>query len=621
MYIEKKYLPSEKITEIKIHDLNENLEYYKTPKIKDIYQSEYESILERISSDVNIFSLNDEKNDLIILRFGKILLQRFNIKQEDVEGRLLSKTIPFYYNLFKEPVANMLKTKKEEKLRLMYFKETKLQLIINIIIISDHGKIYIINNYSDNLLESNFQKPMLQNYDQERLHLMEYISQSGSVYKHENRYTWTPGIYSILNRSKRETDKYYNIIFNLVVDEDKYKIKKLLEKFKSTSTKAKETFKIKTESGIIKHIECHLYPKYDQFTNFAGTYGFFKDVSGDLNNNIKSPIDYLLNGFMYNEKIALLIEPFDKAYSFSEGFYSIINVNKKNYKNTQEIYKNIAEKDIVEKLKKVAAGETNKFEETLTYYVNGSKDNKKTCELLIENFKINNKVHSIGFLVDITKDIEKIEQMKLVEKQRTIIKEVHHRIKNNLQILNSFINLEKRAYSDNPMLIIEHMQNRINSLAVLHAQTYNSSNFEILNLKKAIDKQDESLNILLSEKKDITFISNIDSKLCLPISLITPILLIINELATNSAKYAFNENKEDKIIYKTVKLIDENTCEFTFKDNGCGIKNIQTKTKGLGIIIVESLVRQINGRLERTPEHGNEFKIIFPINQEYVGYN
>ena len=165
------------------------------------------------------------------------------------------------------------------------------------------------------------------------------------------------------------------------------------------------------------------------------------------------------------------------------------------------------------------------------------------------------------------------------------------------------------------------MQNRINSLAVLHAQTYNSSNFEILNLKKAIDKQDESLNILLSEKRDITFISNIDSELCLPISLITPILLIINELATNSAKYAFNENKEDKIIYKTIKLIDENTCEFTFKDNGCGIKNIQTKTKGLGIIIVESLVRQINGRLERTPEHGNEFKIIFPINQEYVGYN
>ena len=95
-------------------------------------------------------------------------------------------------------------------------------------------------------------------------------------------------------------------------------------------------------------------------------------------------------------------------------------------------------------------------------------------------------------------------------------------------------------------------------------------------------------------------------------------MLIINELSTNSAKYAFKETKKDKIIYKSIKLIDEETCEFIFKDNGCGIKDIKKIKRSLGSTIVESLVNQISGELERNVENGAEFKITFPINQEYM---
>lgn len=86
--------------------------------------------------------------------------------------------------------------------------------------------------------------------------------------------------------------------------------------------------------------------------------------------------------------------------------------------------------------------------------------------------------YTIGFLIDITKDIEKSKQLEYAKRQSIIIKEVHHRIKNNFQILNSFINIEKKVYQDKPELVIEHMQSRLQSLADLHNQTYKNGDFE-----------------------------------------------------------------------------------------------------------------------------------------------
>lgn len=271
-----------------------------------------------------------------------------------------------------------------------------------------------------------------------------------------------------------------------------------------------------------------------------------------------------------------------------------------------------------QKLKKMESGEVNKFDETFTFYKDKTTKKPITCELILENFYVNNELHTIGFLIDITQDIEKREHIKIIEKQKIIIKEVHHRIKNNLQILNSFINLEKREYSKEPELIIEHMQSRLNSLSILHAQTCESLDFENLNVNEAITQQEKTLNNLLSSHNDINFITYIDSELWMPISLVTPLLLIINELTTNSVKHAFNDNTKNKQIYKHMKLIDGETCEFVFKDNGIGLKD--TKMQNLGSVIIKSLIKQINGTLELTVNNGTQFKIKFPINQEYVGY-
>lgn len=617
MHVKKRYDENSDIAEIEIHDINTKDIYKPSPKILDIHQPKHRKLLKAIPSDIHILLPIREGNDFIVMRLGWTTLQKTNLDSNDVEGRMYSNVLPFHYNLLKDYCKKAVTTKKTIKLRLYYYRNNRIQSIVHTTILEDNGKLYIVEDYSSEK-EKNKSR-IKEDKDSRKLELIEYFSQTGSYYKYKNKYTWTSGIYNIINRTPEIDDQYYNIVFNLVVDEDQHKVEKLLNNLGPESPHIEEIIKIKTKTGNIKYLDSHVYVKFDENNEIISKTGFFKDISHELTEKNRS-MDYLINGFIKNSKLALLIEPFNSKYSFSEGFYEILELDKQHdYKNNwKHIIENIEEKEIVQKINGIQHGKINKLNETFTYYPNKSKENKKIIELSLESFYINNEIHHLGFLIDITKDIEKREHIKIIEKQKIIIKEVHHRIKNNLQILNSFINLEKREYSKEPELIIEHMQSRLNSLSILHAQTCESLDFENLNVNEAITQQEKTLNNLLNSHNDINFITYIDSELWMPISLITPLLLIINELTTNSVKHAFNDNTKNKQIYKHMKLIDGKTCEFVFKDNGIGLKD--TKMQNLGSVIIKSLIKQINGTLELTVNNGTQFKIKFPINQEYVGY-
>ena len=194
------------------------------------------------------------------------------------------------------------------------------------------------------------------------------------------------------------------------------------------------------------------------------------------------------------------------------------------------------------------------IDETFTYDV-GEK--QKICELYIERFEFGNEIHCIGFLSDVSE--EKSKQNELInanEYQKVLIKEIHHRVKNNLQILNSFLNLEKRVYSDKSDVIVSHMQSRLTSLAILYEKIYDSSDFRSINLKDFIINQDNQFKTLLS-LNDIQFISEIDETLSLSIEVITPLSLLINELTMNSINHAFPDKamSDKKIVKEIAKLM------------------------------------------------------------------
>ncbi|WP_296808181.1 histidine kinase dimerization/phosphoacceptor domain -containing protein [uncultured Methanobrevibacter sp.] len=622
MHIEKQFRELENIEEIRAYNIS-NIDLFEiVPQYQKPIKIPFCNIIKYVQSDVNMFIPIDDGEDFVINRLGWNILQRGNINLEDVEGRRLSECSPFFYEILKESFKEVYETKKTKAMRIYYYISDKIKTITNIHIIFEENNLFLISDYNDEFANKKTEEEQILEDNAEKSTLIEYFSHTGSYYMTNNEFTWTQGIYNIINRNRESSDSFYNIIFDLVIPEDKPLVQELIKTMSPETDTYENIIRIKTWDGTIKYLDTYLYSKFDENGDLISHYGLFKDVSLDSHKHKTRPVDFMLNGFKYNSRLSLLIEPLSRRYEFSEGFYDMIEIPSNEYIHSREIIDNIVEPEVRENIMKLINGEIDELNEILTFKVHGNEDNLKICELFIERFKYGNNEHSIGFLTDIT-NIKK-KQEELIESnanKNILIKEVHHRVKNNLQVLNSFLNLERRAYKDDPNTILDNMQARLSSLALLHEKTYNTTDFLNINLKNYMEDQDKTLQGLFSAKK-ITFKSDIDENINLSIETITPLLLIVDELTMNAIKHAFPDpDMENKTISKTIKLMDENKCEFILKDNGVGLESPeQLINHNLGWEIVNSLTKQLDGSIEiMDPKVGTEFRIVFPTKFEDVG--
>ncbi len=621
MHIERQYRELEKIEEVRVYNLNPDDMYQEAPQVKKPEKVRFSNIMKHVPSDINVFLPIDNGEDFIIERIGWNLLERANAHLEDVEGCKLSQLSPFYYELLKDNFKEVLESKKTKTMRIFYYISDRIRTLANINILCDEGEIYVISDLRNSFEDVKTEKEQKEEEDENKANLIEYFSQTGSYYKTRNEFTWTPGIYNIINRSREPSDSYYNIIFDLVIPEDRPLVEELLDTMSPETDTYENIIRIKTPRGHIKYLDTYLYSKFDENGEEVSHYGLFKDISVDSHKHMTRPVDFMLNGFKHNAKLSLLIEPLSKRYEFSEGFYKMIEIPKGEYVHSKDIINNIVEEDIKEELNKLINGEIEEVNRVFTYKVHGNDDDKKICELFIERFNYGNKNHSIGFLTDITYARQK--QKELIESNATkniLIKEVHHRVKNNLQVLSSFLNLERRAYGNNPNRILDNMQARLSSLALLHEKTYNTEDFININLEDYMTDQDSTLHSLFGAK-DINFTSEVDPEIHLPMDVITPLLLIVDELTMNAVKHAFPDPEmPNKTISKKIKYVDEHICELILKDNGVGLESPESLINhNLGWEIINNLTRQINGKLEILDcDIGTGFKIIFPDNFDYT---
>lgn len=620
MKIEKTYRKLEDIEEVRIYDVSESELFQHTPKEFDIPFMPFEDTLNNISNDIDIFIPYNNGEDFIIQRLGLGALIRGDIQQEDVAGRLLSKASNAFYNVLKEPLKEVYMTHKLKKIRFYYYFHEKLARFSNVKVLWDMEKLILISDHRDNR-ETSLHVPDDERYD-EKANLIEYFSQTGSYYKINDRYTWTQGIYNIINRTREENDEYYNIVFDLVIPEDKPILEKLLKEMDKGRNNYEAILRIRTDEGILKYVEVNLYSKLDENGELISRYGLFKDVSTDSSRKMTRPVDFLLKGFKNSTKLALMIEPLSTKYhEFSEGFYHIIEIDQSEYYHTRQVLENIVEEDVQCRLVELADGKIDKVETRFTYNVRGNENNQKIVEMYIERFEFNQTTHSIGFLTDITEERNKQKELlEANEHQKILIKEVHHRVKNNLQVLNSFLNLEKRAYKNKPNIIIDHMQSRLSSLAILHEKTYNTTDFKNINLKEYIIDQDSQLRGLIGLRDGIEFESEVDDDINLTIEVITPLLLVIDELTMNAIKHAFpDKSAPNKKIFKMISKIDDQTGQLILKDNGVGIENPEKITKNLGCEIIKNLTKQLDGKIELIQhEHGTGYKLTFPLDMEHT---
>lgn len=618
MKVDKEYRRLENFVEIRIDDINEKELYKPTPLEFHVDDIPFPKLISNFQRDVDILIPHNGGKDFIIKSLGDYILNKGNLQLDDVKGRLLSKISPIYYEIFQEFFYKVYITQETKEIRIFYYSEEKLSKITVLKVLYENNRLFVLADHINTDESEELDKIQ---HAEDKSNMMEYFTQTGSYRKTNGKYTWTQGIYNIINRPKEDHDDYYNIVFDLAIPEDKKLIEKILQIMDTDVGHHEDLIRIKTHDGTLKYLEINLYSNFDEDGNLISRYGLINDVTKHSETSAR-PVDFLLNGFKNSEKLALLIEPLNpKHYQFSEGFYYFIDEDPKEYVHSYKVIDHIVEEETKKRIMDLFNGKLDKIDETFTYHVGGDANNQKISELYIERFEFGKNKHSIGFLADITDERNKqMELREANEHQIILIKEVHHRVKNNLQILNSFLNLEKRVYRDNPELIIDHMQARLTSLALLHEKTYNTKDFKNINLDDFIIDHDNQLKAVAGVRNDIEFASDVDKDINLTIEVITPLLLIIDELSMNSIKHAFpDKDMTNKRIYKSITKIDDGHAELIFRDNGVGIENPKETTKNLGCEIIKNLTKQLNGTIKLI-EHrnGTGYSLVFPISMKHT---
>ncbi|HWY10263.1 MAG TPA: histidine kinase dimerization/phosphoacceptor domain -containing protein [Bacteroidia bacterium] len=209
--------------------------------------------------------------------------------------------------------------------------------------------------------------------------------------------------------------------------------------------------------------------------------------------------------------------------------------------------------------------------------------------------------------------IKEKEQL-LIEKEH-LLKEIHHRVKNNLQIVSSLLNLQSENIIDEKFLeLIKESQNRINSMALVHEMLYKSVDLSKVDLKEYIEVLTSSVNMSYSTPaKTISFNYDIEAGIFLEVDTMIPIGLMLNEILSNSFKYAF-PGKDTGIISIKLKR-DNNHINMIVFDNGVGLKkNFDIKKQGsLGMQLVHMLGEQIDAKIAVRSEKGTYYGINFTL--------
>ena len=198
-----------------------------------------------------------------------------------------------------------------------------------------------------------------------------------------------------------------------------------------------------------------------------------------------------------------------------------------------------------------------------------------------------------------------------LKEKEILLREVHHRVKNNLTLVTSFLSLQSDYINDDSMLeILEKLQNRIYAMSLVHEQLYKDEGIEQIDICKYLEELCNSVIYSFQSRNENTVLYDIDVvSHNLSMDLMIPIGLIFNELITNSIKYAFNEVEEPRISIKG--KISDSDIIFEYSDNGIGLpEDIESdRTDSLGLLIVKTLMIQIKG--EFTVDRSGRDRIIF----------
>jgi PAS domain S-box-containing protein len=214
------------------------------------------------------------------------------------------------------------------------------------------------------------------------------------------------------------------------------------------------------------------------------------------------------------------------------------------------------------------------------------------------------------------KQAEKLVQEALQQKE-LLLKEVHHRVKNNLQVVHSLLDLQALKITDTEMVdLLRESQNRIRSMSLIHQTLYQSHDFAQVDFKRFLGELLPQLTESYGARSRLVSIDIRALDVKLPINEAIPCGLIVNELVSNALKHGFPDNRPGKVLVEISQDADQ-VVELSISDNGQGIPPDMNlaKSESLGLQLVHLLTRQLHGVLDVQRSDPTRFTLRFQMGE------
>jgi two-component system, sensor histidine kinase PdtaS len=212
------------------------------------------------------------------------------------------------------------------------------------------------------------------------------------------------------------------------------------------------------------------------------------------------------------------------------------------------------------------------------------------------------------------------EKENLLTEKEWLIKEIHHRVNNNLQIVMSLLNSQS-AYldSDSAIMAIRDSQHRMRAMSLIHQKLYQSDKMATIDLQVYIQELTSYLDDNFNVNNRIKFELDI-TPIELDVAQAVPLGLILNETITNAIKYAFPDNKQGSITISLHRQAEE-YIRLTITDNGKGLPPAfdVAGSHSLGMSLIQGLTKQLNGNFEMKSDEGVTITVTFPCDR-LTGY-
>jgi len=220
----------------------------------------------------------------------------------------------------------------------------------------------------------------------------------------------------------------------------------------------------------------------------------------------------------------------------------------------------------------------------------------------------------VGTHVDITERKESEERLRrsLAEKE-ILLREIHHRVKNNLNVISSLLNLQSSSIEtpEQALLAFQNSRDRIMAMSLAHEELYKSRDYSHVDMSEYLGELFNQL-LVVYEAADRIRMSLDVKKIVLSVNAAIPCGLIINELVTNAFKYAYPDSGQGEVRV-SLRELGDGFLELRTADDGVGIPEnlVQDGSSSLGLTLVRLLVEQLDGEMEVASGRGADFRIRF----------